>query len=153
VEDWLKHNTRDCYETVNLEDCISSVLPLPNGYDAETGEAIYTEDPKCWPIFIEGLQYFTSDTQLCEVFHKYGEILEIEFIEDQETGCSMGKAIMWFRSMEQRDSAVEASGIIVDKVPIKVSRPTADSWDSMKSGFFANIPRGSGGVEKDGGGL
>jgi len=60
-------------------------------------------------------------------------------VEDPENGCSLGKAIMWFRTIDQRDSALEANGMVVDKAVIRVSRPTADSWESMKSGFFANI--------------
>mmetsp|Transcript_19110 Transcript_19110/g.30394 ORF Transcript_19110/g.30394 Transcript_19110/m.30394 type:complete len:199 (-) Transcript_19110:192-788(-) len=121
----------DFEQNENEEDVLALILPMPDGYDPKTGQPVYTRDPGCWPIFIENMKFYTSDLTLVNLLSDAGVVLEIKFIEDPRGGMSFGKAIVWFRTIGEREKALKFDGTILDGNPISVCRPTAQSWSRM----------------------
>ena len=81
-------------------------------------------------IFIAGLSYNISDSDLTELFAEYGEVASARVISDRETGRSKGYGFVEMADEEAGDKAIAAlNEAEVDgrKLAVSVARPKEES--------------------------
>ncbi|MBN2094294.1 MAG: RNA-binding protein [Candidatus Zambryskibacteria bacterium] len=59
-------------------------------------------------LFVGNLPYKATDTDLKELFAKYGEVSEAVVIMDKERGLSKGFGFVTFANESEADAAIEA---------------------------------------------
>ena len=81
-------------------------------------------------IFIAGLSYNISDSDLTELFAEYGEVASARVISDRETGRSKGYGFVEMADEEAGNKAIAAlNEAEVDgrKLAVSVARPKEES--------------------------
>jgi RNA recognition motif-containing protein len=80
-------------------------------------------------IFIAGLNYSISDSELSELFTQYGEVTSARVIKDRQSGRSKGYGFVEMSDDEAAEKAIkELNGTEVKERPIvvTVARPKTD---------------------------
>lgn len=81
-------------------------------------------------IFIAGLSYNISDSDLTELFAEYGEVASARVISDRETGRSKGYGFVEMADEEAGNKAISAlneAEIDGRKLAVSVARPKEES--------------------------
>ena len=105
-------------------------------------------------IFIAGLSYNISDSDLTELFAEYGEVASARVISDRETGRSKGYGFVEMADEEAGDKAIAAlNEAEVDgrKLAVSVARPKEESAPGRSYGGGGNRGGGYGGGNRGGG--
>ena len=105
-------------------------------------------------IFIAGLSYNISDSDLTELFEEYGEVASARVISDRETGRSKGYGFVEMADEEAGDKAIAAlNEAEVDgrKLAVSVARPKEESAPRRSYGGGGNRGGGYGGGNRGGG--
>ena len=114
-------------------------------------------------IFIAGLSYNISDSDLAELFTEYGEVTSARVVTDRETGRSKGFGFVEMTEDEAGNAAIEAlNEAEVDgrKLAVSVARPKEDAprrsyggggGNRGGSGGYGGGGRRGGGVRRGGG--
>ena len=92
-------------------------------------------------IFIAGLSYNISDSDLTELFAEYGEVASARVISDRETGRSKGYGFVEMADEEAGDKAIAAlNEAEVDgrKLAVSVARPKEESAPRRSYGGGGN---------------
>lgn len=58
-------------------------------------------------LFVGGLSYGTDETSLKEVFHQYGDVVDVRIIMDRETGRSKAFGFVTFTSSDSATAAMQ----------------------------------------------
>jgi RNA recognition motif-containing protein len=80
-------------------------------------------------IFIAGLNYSISDSELSELFAEYGEVTSARVIKDRQSGRSKGYGFVEMSDDEAAEKAIkELNGTEVKGRPVvvTVARPKTD---------------------------
>ncbi|XP_072476024.1 RNA-binding motif protein, X chromosome-like [Notamacropus eugenii] len=86
-------------------------------------------------LFIGGLNVGTNEKDLESVFGKYGHIVKVLLMKDQETNKSRGFAFVTFESpAAAKDAARDMNGKSLDGKSIKVEQAKKSSFESCRSG-------------------
>ena len=105
-------------------------------------------------IFIAGLSYNISDSDLAELFTEYGEVTAARVVTDRETGRSKGFGFVEMTEDEAGNAAIAAlNEAEVDgrKLAVSVARPKEDA-PRRSYGGGGNRGGGYGGGGNRGGG-
>ena len=105
-------------------------------------------------IFIAGLSYNISDSDLTELFAEYGEVASARVISDRETGRSKGYGFVEMADEEAGDKAIAAlNEAEVDgrKLAVSVARPKEEYAPRRCYGGGDNRGGGYGGGNRGGG--
>ncbi|MEG0454290.1 MULTISPECIES: RNA-binding protein [Bacteroides] len=105
-------------------------------------------------IFIAGLSYNISDSDLAELFTEYGEVTSARVVTDRETGRSKGFGFVEMTEDEAGNAAIAAlNEAEVDgrKLAVSVARPKEDA-PRRSYGGGGNRGGGYGGGGNRGGG-
>lgn len=81
-------------------------------------------------IFIAGLSYNVSESQLGDLFTQYGEISSAKVITDKFTGRSKGYGFVEMNDEEAGNKAIEElNGTTIDnrEISVSVARPRTDA--------------------------
>ena len=87
-------------------------------------------------IFIAGLSYNISDSDLTELFAEYGEVASARVISDRETGRSKGYGFVEMADEEAGNKAISAlneAEIDGRKLAVSVARPKEESAPRRRS--------------------
>ncbi|KAA6331555.1 hypothetical protein EZS27_019842 [termite gut metagenome] len=107
-------------------------------------------------IFIAGLSYNISDSELGELFAEYGEITSAKVITDRETGRSKGYGFVEMEDEAAGNKAIEElneTEIDGKTISVSVARPKSETpRRSNYSGGGSNYNRGGGSGRSNGGG-
>lgn len=106
-------------------------------------------------IFIAGLSYNISDSDLAELFTEYGEITSARVVMDRETGRSKGFGFVEMTDDEAGNAAIAAlNETEVDgrKLAVSVARPKEEGARRSFGGGGGNRGGGYGGGGNRGGG-
>ncbi|WP_321330743.1 RNA-binding protein [uncultured Bacteroides sp.] len=100
-------------------------------------------------IFIAGLSYNISDSDLGELFTEYGEITSAKVITDRETGRSKGYGFVELADEAAGNKAIEElNGAEIDGkvISVSVARPKSDAprRSSGGGGGYGGGNRGGG---------
>ena len=98
-------------------------------------------------IFIAGLSYNISDSDLTELFAEYGEVASAWVISDRETGRSKGYGFVEMADEEAGDKAIAAlneAEIDGRKLAVSVARPKTESAPRRSGGYNGGGNRGGG---------
>lgn len=104
-------------------------------------------------IFIAGLSYSISDSDLAELFTEYGEVTSARVVTDRETGRSKGFGFVEMSDDEAGNAAIAAlNEAEVDgrKLAVSVARPKEDA-PRRSYGGGGNRGGGYGGGNRGGG--
>ncbi|XP_072483958.1 RNA-binding motif protein, X chromosome-like [Notamacropus eugenii] len=86
-------------------------------------------------LFIGGLNVGTNEKDLESVFGKYGHIVKVLLMKDQETNKSRGFAFVTFESpAAAKDAARDMNGKALDGKSIKVEQANKPSFESGRRG-------------------
>ncbi len=99
-------------------------------------------------IFIAGLSYNISDSDLGELFAEYGEISSAKVITDRETGRSKGYGFVELADEAAGNKAIEElNGAEVDgkAISVSVARPRSEAPRRSGGGGYGGGNRGGGG--------
>ena len=105
-------------------------------------------------IFIAGLSYNISDSELGELFTEYGEVTSSKVVTDRETGRSKGYGFIEMADEEAGNKAIEElNGAEVDgkTLSVSVARPRTEA-PRRSFGGGGNRGGGYGGGGNRGGG-
>lgn len=106
-------------------------------------------------IFIAGLSYNISDSDLTELFAEYGEVSSARVISDRDTGRSKGYGFVEMADEEAGDKAIAAlneAEIDGRKLAVSVARPKTESAPRRSyGGGGGNRGGGYGGGNRGGG--
>jgi cold-inducible RNA-binding protein len=61
-------------------------------------------------IFVGGLKYETTESDLLEVFSNYGTVINVRIVKDQDTGKSKGFGFITFASPDHASKSLELDG-------------------------------------------
>ncbi|KAA6331124.1 hypothetical protein EZS27_020242 [termite gut metagenome] len=108
-------------------------------------------------IFIAGLSYNISDSELGDLFAEYGEITSAKVITDRETGRSKGYGFVEMEDEAAGNKAIEElneTEIDGKTVSVSVARPKSDAphRSNYGSGGGGGYNRGGGSSRGSGGG-
>ncbi|MBP1613830.1 MAG: putative RNA-binding protein [Bacteroidetes bacterium] len=107
-------------------------------------------------IFIAGLSYNISDSDLGELFAEYGEVSSAKVITDRETGRSKGYGFVELADEAAGNKAIEElNGAEIDgkAISVSVARPKSDApRRSNGGGGYGGGSRGGNGGGGYGGG-
>ena len=104
-------------------------------------------------IFIAGLSYNISDSELGELFTEYGEVTSSKVVTDRETGRSKGYGFIEMADEEAGNKAIEElNGAEVDgkTLSVSVARPRTEA-PRRSFGGGGNRGGGYGGGNRGGG--
>lgn len=101
-------------------------------------------------IFIAGLSYNISDSDLAELFAEYGEVTSAKVISDRETGRSKGYGFVEMEDEAGNKAIEELNGAEIDgkTLSASVARPKSDA---PRRSFDGGGNRGGGGGYGGGG--
>ena len=105
-------------------------------------------------IFIAGLSYNISDSDLTELFAEYGEVASARVISDRETGRSKGYGFVEMADEEAGNKAISAlneAEIDGRKLAVSVARPKEESAPRRSYNGGGNRGGGYGGGNRGGG--
>lgn len=107
-------------------------------------------------IFIAGLSYNISDSDLGELFAEYGEVSSAKVITDRETGRSKGYGFVELADEAAGNKAIEElNGAEIDgkAISVSVARPKSDAprRSSNGGGGYGGGSRGGNGGGYGGG--
>lgn len=105
-------------------------------------------------IFIAGLSYNISDSDLTELFAEYGEVASARVISDRETGRSKGYGFVEMADEEAGNKAISAlneAEIDGRKLAVSVARPKEESATRRSYNGGGNRGGGYGGGNRGGG--
>lgn len=105
-------------------------------------------------IFIAGLSYNISDSDLAELFTEYGEVTSARVVSDRETGRSKGYGFVEMADEEAGNAAIAAlNEAEVDgrKLAVSVARPKEEGARRSFGGGGGNRGGGYGGGNRGGG--
>ena len=105
-------------------------------------------------IFIAGLSYNISDSDLTELFAEYGEVTSARVISDRETGRSKGYGFVEMADEEAGNKAIAAlneAEIDGRKLAVSVARPKEEAAPRRSYGGGGNRGGGYGGGNCGGG--
>ena len=105
-------------------------------------------------IFIAGLSYNISDSDLTELFAEYGEVASARVISDRETGRSKGYGFVEMADEEAGNKAISAlneAEIDGRKLAVSVARPKEESAPRRSYHGGGNRGGGYGGGNRGGG--
>lgn len=99
-------------------------------------------------LFVGGLPYSVTSSQLQEMFSKFGDVVSADVISDRATGQSKG---FGFVEMKDDDKADEAISKLNDtemdgrKIAVNVARPREERprSDNRRGGYSGRNNRGS----------
>ncbi|KAA6333206.1 hypothetical protein EZS27_018363 [termite gut metagenome] len=109
-------------------------------------------------IFIAGLSYNISDSELGDLFAEYGEITSAKVITDRETGRSKGYGFVEMEDEAAGNKAIEElneTEIDGKTISVSVARPKSETprrSSSYGSGGGSGYNRGGGSSRGNGGG-
>ncbi|KAA6324748.1 hypothetical protein EZS27_025959 [termite gut metagenome] len=109
-------------------------------------------------IFIAGLSYNISDSELGDLFAEYGEITSAKVITDRETGRSKGYGFVEMEDEAAGNKAIEElneTEIDGKTISVSVARPKSEAprrSSSYGSGGGSGYNRGGGSNRGSGGG-
>lgn len=75
-------------------------------------------------IYVGNFPYSVDETQLREIFSRYGDIEDLALIMDKETGRPKGFAFITFSAQNAAEKALEQNGKELGGRPLKVSMAT-----------------------------
>jgi RNA recognition motif-containing protein len=106
-------------------------------------------------IFIAGLSYNISDSELGELFAEYGEITSAKVITDRETGRSKGYGFVEMEDEAAGNKAIEElneTEIDGKTISVSVARPKSEAPRRSNYSGGSNYSRGGGSGRSSGGG-
>lgn len=65
-------------------------------------------------IFVGGLSYETDETSLDSTFSKFGKIINLRIVRNQDTGASKGFGFITYSSEEEAQKALQLDGEKLD---------------------------------------
>ena len=80
-------------------------------------------------LFVGGLPYSTTSSQLEDIFSKIGKVISCEIIKDRDTGQSKGFGFIEMENDKEADEAIEKlNGTELEgkKIVVNVAKPRAE---------------------------
>ena len=107
-------------------------------------------------LFVGGLSWNTTDSDLLEAFSEFGEVTEAKVVTDRETGRSRGFGFVTYTTSESAENAMRSmDGATLDSRQIRVNAAESRPGGGGGGGGGGGRPRpggGGGGGGRPGGG-